>query len=76
MFDCTFKLLLTLLTSLFFSKLHPQTYEPQLFRLCVQCLIAVAKALSPDSDSMSHTEVKALLETDGKFDPQPVDTTR
>lgn len=75
MFDCT-QASLNSVNLMFFSKLHPQTYEPQLFRLFVQCLIAVAKALSPDSDGMSHTEVKALLETDGKFEPQPVDTTR
>ncbi|XP_075894426.1 ryanodine receptor 2 [Nelusetta ayraudi] len=57
-----------------FKALDKKPQEPQLFRLCVQCLAAVAKALSPDSGGMSHTEVKALLENDGKFDPQPVDT--
>ncbi|KAM9345211.1 ryanodine receptor 2-like [Symphorus nematophorus] len=61
-----------------FKALAKKPYEPQLFRLCVQCLAAVAKALPPDhidSSSMSHTEGRALMDTDGHFDPQPVDTS-
>ncbi|XP_051816036.1 ryanodine receptor 2 [Acanthochromis polyacanthus] len=53
-------------------------YEPQLFRLCVQCLAAVAKALPPDHmdpSCLSQMEKKNLMDTDGHFDPQPVDTS-
>ena len=56
-----------------------QPYEPQLFRLCVQVLAAVAKALPPDhmdSSCVSHTERKSPMDTEGHFDPQPVDTSK
>lgn len=56
-----------------------QPYEPQLFGLCVQCLAAVAKALPPDHidpDCVSQTERKTSMDTDGHFDPQPVDTAK
>lgn len=56
-----------------------QPYEPQLFRLCVQCLAAVAKALPPDhmdSSCVSDTERKASTDAEGHFDPQPVDTSK
>ncbi|XP_041645474.1 ryanodine receptor 2 [Cheilinus undulatus] len=61
-----------------FKALAKKPYEPQLFRLCVQCLAAVAKALPPDhidSSCMSHIERKAFTETEGHFEPQPVDTS-
>ncbi|XP_044070697.1 ryanodine receptor 2 isoform X3 [Siniperca chuatsi] len=61
-----------------FTALAKKPYEPQLFRLCVQCLAAVAKALPPDhmdSSCMSHTERKTSMDTEGHFDPQPVDTS-
>ena len=57
----------------------PQPYEPQLFRLCVQCLAAVAKALPPDhvdSSRVSQMEKKSSTDTDGYFDPRPVDTSK
>uniref|UniRef100_A0A3P8S6G8 Ryanodine receptor 2 n=1 Tax=Amphiprion percula TaxID=161767 RepID=A0A3P8S6G8_AMPPE len=47
-------------------------------RLCVQCLAAVAKALPPDHmdpSCLSQMEKKNLMDTDGHFDPQPVDTS-
>lgn len=56
-----------------------QSYEPQLFKLPVQCLAAVAKALPPDhidSSCMSHVDKKASMDTEGHFDPQPVDTLK
>ncbi|XP_047191096.1 ryanodine receptor 2-like isoform X3 [Scophthalmus maximus] len=61
-----------------FKALAKKPYEPQLFRLCVQCLAAVAKALPPDhmdSSCVSPMEKETSTETDGHFDPQPVDTS-
>lgn len=61
------------------SNVHLQPYEPQLFRLCVQCLAAVAKALPPDhtdTGCMSATEGKASTGTGQHFDPQPIDTSK
>ncbi|KAM8858469.1 ryanodine receptor 2 isoform 4-T8 [Spinachia spinachia] len=60
-----------------FNALPKKAYEPQLFTLSVQCLAAVATALPPDhtdSSCMSRTERKASMDTEGHFDPQPVDT--
>ncbi|XP_067466542.1 ryanodine receptor 2 isoform X2 [Thunnus thynnus] len=61
-----------------FKALAKKPYEPQLFRLCVQCLAAVAKALPPDHidpGCASQTELKTSKDTDRHFDPQPVDTS-
>ncbi|XP_045927387.1 ryanodine receptor 2 [Micropterus dolomieu] len=61
-----------------FKALAKKPYDPQLFKLCVQCLAAVAKALPPDhmdSSCMSHTERKSSMGTEGHFDPQPIDTS-
>ncbi|KAK5854224.1 hypothetical protein PBY51_015313 [Eleginops maclovinus] len=61
-----------------FKALAKKPYEPQLFRLCVQCLAAVSMALPPDhmdSSCVSDTERKASMDTEGPFDPQPVDTS-
>ncbi|KAE8280778.1 Ryanodine receptor 2 [Larimichthys crocea] len=60
-----------------FKALAKKPYEPQLSKLCVQCLAAVAKALPPDhmdSSGVSHTDRKTSMDTEGHFDPQPVDT--
>ncbi|TWW78271.1 Ryanodine receptor 2 [Takifugu flavidus] len=62
-----------------FKAVNKKPYEPQLFRLCVQCLAAVANALPPDhSDTgyQSQAEGKASADTDGQFDPQPIDTSK
>ncbi|KAM7385413.1 hypothetical protein PAMP_001499 [Pampus punctatissimus] len=59
-----------------FKALAEKPYEPQLFRLSLQCLVAVAKALPPDHidpGCVSQTERKPSMDTDGHFDPQPVD---
>ena len=56
-----------------------QSYEPHLFKLPVQCLAAVAKALPPDhidSSCLSYVDKKASMDTEGHFDPQPVDTLK
>ncbi|KAA8583639.1 hypothetical protein FQN60_014847 [Etheostoma spectabile] len=62
-----------------FKALPNKPYEPQLFKLCVQFLAAVAKALPPDhmdSSGVSHTEGIASMDTEGHFDPVPVDTSK
>uniref|UniRef100_A0A3Q3MUI7 Ryanodine receptor 2b (cardiac) n=1 Tax=Mastacembelus armatus TaxID=205130 RepID=A0A3Q3MUI7_9TELE len=61
-----------------FKALTKKPYEAQLFRLCVQCLAAVAKALPPghiDPSCASQMEGNTSMDTDGHFDPQPVDTS-
>ncbi|KAL7383245.1 hypothetical protein ABVT39_007231, partial [Epinephelus coioides] len=61
-----------------FKALTKTPYEAQLFKLSVQCLAAVAKALPPDqmdSGCSSSAERNASMDTDGHFDPQPVDTS-
>ncbi|XP_034536962.1 ryanodine receptor 2 [Notolabrus celidotus] len=61
-----------------FKALKVKPYEPQLLRLCVQCLTAVAQALPPDHTDwscMSYIDRKTSMDTDGHFDPQPIDTS-
>ncbi|KAM9848015.1 LOW QUALITY PROTEIN: ryanodine receptor 2-like [Aulostomus maculatus] len=59
-----------------FEALTKKPYEPQLLKLCVQCLAAMAKALPPDHmDPTCMTEKKTSMDMDGHFDPQPVDTS-
>ncbi|XP_059214929.1 ryanodine receptor 2 [Centropristis striata] len=61
-----------------FKALEKKPYEPQLFRLCVQCLAAVARALPPDhmdSNCDAQTKRKASMDTEENFDPQPIDTS-
>lgn len=61
----------------FLSTLKPQIL--QLLSPCVQCLSAVAMALPPDhmeQNCLSHIEKITSIDTDGHFDPQPVDTSK
>ncbi|XP_070398109.1 ryanodine receptor 2 isoform X1 [Nothobranchius furzeri] len=61
-----------------FKALTKEPHNPQLFRLCVQCLVEVVKALPPnyvERACLSQTERKTLVDTEGNFDPQPVDTS-
>ncbi|XP_047459189.1 ryanodine receptor 2 isoform X2 [Mugil cephalus] len=61
-----------------FKALAKKPCTPQLFRLSVQCLAAVARALPPDhmdSSCSSQMERITSMEADGHFDPQPVDTS-
>ncbi|XP_071766090.2 ryanodine receptor 2-like [Centroberyx gerrardi] len=61
-----------------FNALAKKPYEPELFRLCLQCLAAVAGALPPDHMDpccVSRLERKGSMDTDGHFDPHPVDTS-
>ncbi|KAM4591284.1 ryanodine receptor 2 isoform 1-T1 [Odontesthes bonariensis] len=59
-----------------FKALAKEPYMPQLFGLCVQCLVAVSNALPPDHvdpSCLSEMDRKSSMDTDGHFDPQPVD---
>ncbi|KAM9726666.1 ryanodine receptor 2-like [Menidia menidia] len=59
-----------------FKALAKKPYLPQMFRLCVECLVAVSKALPPDhveSSRLSEVERQSSMDTDGNFDPQPAD---
>uniref|UniRef100_A0A3Q2ZUA4 Ryanodine receptor 2b (cardiac) n=1 Tax=Kryptolebias marmoratus TaxID=37003 RepID=A0A3Q2ZUA4_KRYMA len=61
-----------------FKALAKKPYVPEFFKLCVQCLVAVAKALPPEhveSSCLSQNDRKTSVDTDGHFDPQPVDTS-
>ncbi|XP_054654360.1 ryanodine receptor 2 isoform X4 [Dunckerocampus dactyliophorus] len=61
-----------------FKALAKKPHEPELSKLCVQCLAAVAKALPPDHldpNCVSQTDKNTSLDADGNFDPQPVETS-
>ncbi|XP_053730272.1 ryanodine receptor 2 [Synchiropus splendidus] len=59
-----------------FRALERKPDEPQLSALSVQCLASMARALPPDHmDQMSHCERKMSVDTEGHFDPQPVNTS-
>lgn len=63
------------LPSLFF----PQKYEQELFKLALPCLSAVAGALPPDymeSNYVSMMEKQSSMDSEGNFNPQPVDTSK
>ncbi|KAJ7416519.1 hypothetical protein BTVI_35536 [Pitangus sulphuratus] len=53
-------------------------YEQELFKLALPCLSAVAGALPPDymeSNYVNMVEKQASMDSDGNFNPQPVDTS-
>uniref|UniRef100_A0A3Q3N6U1 Ryanodine receptor 2a (cardiac) n=1 Tax=Mastacembelus armatus TaxID=205130 RepID=A0A3Q3N6U1_9TELE len=53
-------------------------FDPELFKLALPCLSAVAGALPPDymeSNYMAMMEKEASMDSDGNFTPQPADTT-
>lgn len=52
-----------------------QQYEPDLSKLCVQCLGAMAEAMPPDHLG-PHSLHQMDKNTDGNFDPQPVETSK
>nr|XP_061794423.1 ryanodine receptor 2-like [Nerophis lumbriciformis] len=57
-----------------FKALAKKHYEPELFKLCVQCLGAMAEALPPDLLD-PHCLSQMDKNTEGNFDPQPVETS-
>ncbi|KAJ3610589.1 hypothetical protein NHX12_022681 [Muraenolepis orangiensis] len=61
-----------------FNTLAQKPYEPELFRLCLQSLAALAGALPPCHTHpccVSQAEGKGSWDTEGHFNPQPVDTS-
>ncbi|XP_074945907.1 ryanodine receptor 2 [Phalacrocorax aristotelis] len=60
-----------------FDALSQKKYEQELFKLALPCLSAVAGALPPDymeSNYVSMVEKQSSMDSDGNFNPQPVDT--
>lgn len=63
----------------FCSLCVPQKYEQELFKLALPCLSAVAGALPPDymeSNYVNMMEKQSSMDSDGNFNPQPVDTSK
>ncbi|XP_051471006.1 ryanodine receptor 2 [Apus apus] len=61
-----------------FDALSQKKYEQELFKLALPCLSAVAGALPPDymeSNYINMVEKQASMDSDGNFNPQPVDTS-
>uniref|UniRef100_A0A8D0E9V2 Ryanodine receptor 2 n=1 Tax=Salvator merianae TaxID=96440 RepID=A0A8D0E9V2_SALMN len=61
-----------------FDALSQKKYEQELFKLALPCLSAVAGALPPDymeSNYVGVMEKQASMDSDGNFNPQPVDTS-
>ncbi|KAL8185840.1 UNVERIFIED_CONTAM: Ryanodine receptor 2, partial [Gekko kuhli] len=59
------------------AKMPLKKYEQELFKLALPCLSAVAGALPPDymeSNYVGVMEKQASMDSDGNFNPQPVDT--
>uniref|UniRef100_A0A4W3IRR6 Ryanodine receptor 2 n=1 Tax=Callorhinchus milii TaxID=7868 RepID=A0A4W3IRR6_CALMI len=61
-----------------FDALSQKKYEQELFKLALPCLSAVAGALPPDymeSNYVAMMEKQSSVDTEGNFNPQPVDTS-
>ncbi|KAF1427970.1 Ryanodine receptor 2, partial [Spheniscus humboldti] len=61
-----------------FDALSQKKYEQELFKLALPCLSAVAGALPPDymeSNNVNMMEKQSSMDSDGNFNPQPVDTS-
>nr|XP_026649607.1 ryanodine receptor 2 isoform X3 [Zonotrichia albicollis] len=61
-----------------FDALSQKKYEQELFKLALPCLSAVAGALPPDymeSNYVNMMEKQSSMDSDGNFNPQPVDTS-
>lgn len=64
---------------IFWSSISSQKYEQELFKLALPCLSAVAGALPPDymeSNYVSMMEKQSSMDSEGNFNPQPVDTSK
>nr|XP_057946113.1 ryanodine receptor 3-like isoform X1 [Doryrhamphus excisus] len=60
-----------------FDSLSQRKYDPELFKMAMPCLSAIAGALPPDyvDGSISSTMEKPLsVDTHGNFDPKPITT--
>ncbi|XP_056343727.1 LOW QUALITY PROTEIN: ryanodine receptor 2 [Oenanthe melanoleuca] len=61
-----------------FDALSQKKYEQELFKLALPCLSAVAGALPPDymeTNYVNMMEKQSSMDSDGNFNPQPVDTS-
>lgn len=62
-----------------FLALHAQKYDPELFKMAMPCLSAIAGALPPDYvDASISTAVEKPVSVDaqGNFDPKPISTAK
>uniref|UniRef100_G3UG01 Ryanodine receptor 1 n=1 Tax=Loxodonta africana TaxID=9785 RepID=G3UG01_LOXAF len=60
-----------------FDSLAHKKYDPDLYRMAMPCLCAIAGALPPDYVDASYSskaEKKATVDAEGNFDPRPVET--
>uniref|UniRef100_A0A8W4FKY0 Ryanodine receptor 1 n=1 Tax=Sus scrofa TaxID=9823 RepID=A0A8W4FKY0_PIG len=60
-----------------FDSLAHKKYDPELYRMAMPCLCAIAGALPPDYVDASYSskaEKKATVDAEGNFDPRPVET--
>uniref|UniRef100_A0A670J4K8 Ryanodine receptor 1 n=1 Tax=Podarcis muralis TaxID=64176 RepID=A0A670J4K8_PODMU len=60
-----------------FESLSHKKFDPDLYKLAMPCLCAIAGALPPDyvdASYSSKTEKKASVDAEGNFDPKPVET--
>lgn len=56
-----------------------QRYDPDLFRMALPCLSAIAGALPPDYLDTRITgtlEKQVSVDADGNFDPKPINTMK
>lgn len=56
-----------------------QAYDPELFSKALPCLSAIGCALSPDYSLTSHDDSwyhQAVAESEGVYNPNPIDTSR
>lgn len=56
-----------------------QKYDPDLFRMALPCLSAIAGALPPDYLDTRITatlEKQVSVDADGNFDPKPINTMK
>ncbi|KAI1903502.1 hypothetical protein AGOR_G00027850 [Albula goreensis] len=61
-----------------FESLAHKKFDPELFKIAMPCLCAIAGAIPPDyvdASYSSKTEKKASVDAEGNFDPKPVETT-
>ncbi|XP_069042527.1 ryanodine receptor 1 isoform X6 [Lepisosteus oculatus] len=61
-----------------FESLAHKKFDPELFKIAMPCICAIAGAIPPDyvdASYSSKTEKKASVDAEGNFDPKPVETT-
>lgn len=62
-----------------FETVSEQKYDPELFKMAMPCLSAIAGALPPDYvDASISTAVEkpVSVDTQGNFDPKPINTAK